>query len=77
MAAPRTEDVQAVLQRSQQHWQSNARYAELHRGFTEHITNPNSLVQRVPAMPMNQSLEQMTNGSLLDSTQCTSAAVYD
>ena len=66
MAAPRTEDVQVVLQRSQQRWQSNARYAQLHRGFTEHITNPNSLVQGVPAMPNNHSLEHIPNGSLLE-----------
>ena len=66
MAAPRAEDVQAVLQRSQRRWQSDAHYAELHRGFSEHITNPCNLIQRVPAMPNNHTLEQFPNRSLLE-----------
>lgn len=41
-------------------------YAELHREFAEHITNPNSLLQRVPAMPNNHFLEQIPNGFLLE-----------
>jgi hypothetical protein len=66
MTAPRTEDVQAVLQKSQRCWQSDAHYAELHREFTEHIANPTSLVQRVSAMSKNHWLEQILNGSLLE-----------
>ena len=66
MAAPRTEDMQAVLQRSQRHWQSDAHYAELHHGFIKQITNPNPFVRRVPAMPNSYSLEQISNGSLLE-----------
>ena len=60
------EDVQSILQRSQQRWQSNVHYAKSHRGFTEHITNPSSLLHRVPAMPKNHTLERFTNRSLLE-----------
>ena len=65
MATPRTKDVQAVLQRSQQRWESNAHYAESRRGFPERVINPHSLIQRVPAMPNNHILEQFPDGSLL------------
>lgn len=66
MAAPRTEDVQAVLRRSQRRWESDFSYANSHRKFTDNITNPKFLLDRVPAMPSNPKLEQVPNGSLLE-----------
>lgn len=66
MAAPRTADVLAVLRRSQRRWESDLNCAESLQEFTDNITNPKTLLHRVPVMPSNPKLEQFPNGTLLE-----------
>lgn len=66
MAAPRAEDVQAVLRRSQRCWESDFAYAKSHQIFTDNIVNPKSLLHRVPELPSDTKLEQTPSGSLLE-----------
>ena len=65
MAAPCAKDVQAVLRRNQRRWESDFSYAKSHRKFTDNITNPKSLLHRVPAMSSDPKLEQIPHDSLL------------
>ena len=66
MAAPHIHDVKAVVRKSYCRWRSDLHYAETHRGFSESITNPASLIRRIPAMPNDEKLEQFSNGTLLE-----------